>query len=154
MFTPIVLLTLLLTPYFITNTATNKKEYLNYAGMTGMALVFLTAGVGHFVKTDQMTQLLPVWFPFARECILLTGVVEIVLGLGLFFKKYRRRIGIIIIILLVLFLFVNINAAYNKVEYGGHSWGLYYLFIRVPLQLVFILWTYWFCVRKRDYVVY
>lgn len=154
MFTPIVLLTLLLTPYFITNTATNNKTYLNFAGVLGMALVLSIAGIGHFVQTDQMSQLVPVWFPLAKETILLTGLLEIALAGGLLFKKHRAKVGVAVIVMLAVFLLVNINAAYNRIDYGGHSWGLSYLFIRVPLQLVFILWTYWFCVRKRDFVVY
>lgn len=150
MFTPIVLLTLLVSPYFITNTATNNKDKIIYSGMVGVALVFFTAGIGHFVRTEQMMQMLPDWVPLIKAGVLLTGVVEITLALALFLKRYRRYVGIVIIALLILFIFVNINAAYNKVDFGGHSLGLRYLFFRVPVQLVFIFWTYWFCVKKRN----
>lgn len=150
MFTPVVLLTLLVSPYFITNTATNNKAKVVYSGMVGVALVFFTAGIGHFVRTEQMMQMLPAWLPLLKIGVLLTGAIEISLAIALFFKNYRRKVGIIIIALLILFLFVNINAAYNKIDYGGHSLGLRYLFFRVPVQLVFIFWTYWFCVKKRN----
>ncbi len=150
MFTPIVLLTLLVSPYFITNTATNNKHKLIYSGVVGIALVFFTAGIGHFVKTEQMMQMLPEWFPLVKVGVLFIGTIEIALAISLFFKKYRRKVGIILIVLLIIFLFVNINAAYNKVDFGGHSLGLKYLFFRVPVQLVFIFWTYWFCIKKRD----
>lgn len=150
MFTPIVLLTLLVSPYFITNTATNNKNKLIYSGMVGIALVFFTAGIGHFVKTEQMMQMLPAWLPLVKIGVLLIGAFEIILAVALFFRSYRRKAGVVIIALLILFLFVNIYAAYIKVDFGGHSWGLTYLFLRVPIQFVFIFWTYWFCVKKRN----
>ena len=33
---------------------------------------------------------------------------------------------------------------------GGHAWGPSYLFVRVPVQLVIILWAYWFAVRASE----
>jgi uncharacterized membrane protein len=56
--------------------------------------------------------------------------------------------------LLILFFFLilpaNINAAVNKIDYQKGTTdgnGLNYLWFRVPLQVFFIAWVYFFGVR-------
>jgi len=67
---------------------------------------------------------------------------------GLLVPHLCRLTGIYLIAFLILVLPANIYAAINRVEMGGHSMGPPYLFIRIPLQLILIIWTYWFAVRK------
>jgi hypothetical protein len=43
--------------------------------------------------------------------------------------------------MLVLFVPANVYAAIYHVPQGGHAWGL---LIRAPLQLIILLWIYWF----------
>jgi 6-phosphogluconate dehydrogenase (decarboxylating) len=41
----------------------------------------------------------------------------------------------------------EVSLAVRRIEFGGHSAGPRYLFVRAPLQLTLILWTYWFVLR-------
>ena len=46
--------------------------------------------------------------------------------------------------MLLFLLPINIYAAIMYVPMGGHGWGPIYLLIRVPLQLLLMVWTYRF----------
>ncbi|NIQ12902.1 MAG: hypothetical protein GTO02_00365 [Candidatus Dadabacteria bacterium] len=148
MSTPILFLILLISPYFVVNTFTKDKGKLKFAGVVGFSLVFMVAGVGHFIKTEEMMLMLPTWLPLLKVGVILTGILEIVLAIAILKKDYRKILGVFIIFLMLIFLMVNINAAYYKVPFGGHELGLRYLLIRVPLQFVFIIWVYYFCVKN------
>ena len=39
---------------------------------------------------------------------------------------------------------LNIYSAIHRVQFGGHSSGPWYLAIRLPLQVLLFVWTYWF----------
>jgi uncharacterized membrane protein len=41
----------------------------------------------------------------------------------------------------------NIYAALNQVPMGGHAWGPVYLLVRAPLQLILVVWAWWFTLR-------
>ena len=61
----------------------------------------------------------------------------------------RYRVGWIVLAMLLAFLPLNIHAAIQRVPLGGHAWGPVYLWIRVPLQVLLMLWTYRFATRSR-----
>ena len=74
-----------------------------------------------------------------------TGIFELVLAVGLFFTQTRVSAGWLLVILFVIFLPVNISAALKHVDYQKGNFegaGPAYLWFRVPLQLLFITWTY------------
>lgn len=48
----------------------------------------------------------------------------------------------------VVFFPANIYAAINHIPMGGHAWGPVYLLIRAPLQVVILLWIYWFTIKR------
>ncbi|WP_211345659.1 DoxX family protein [Paraflavitalea soli] len=111
----------------------------------------LFTALGHFLFTKGMTMMIPSFIPLKRELIYLTGIVEIILGIALLFPSVRTYAGIALIILLVLLLPANIYAAALKVNYEKGTFdgpGLSYLWIRVPLQLIFIGWLYYFSVSN------
>jgi uncharacterized membrane protein len=51
-------------------------------------------------------------------------------------------------VVLVLFFPANVYAALNHVPMGGHAWGPVYLLLRAPLQVIILLWVYWFTIRQ------
>jgi uncharacterized membrane protein len=50
-------------------------------------------------------------------------------------------------VVLVLFFPANVYAALNHIPMGGHAWGPVYLLVRAPLQIIILLWVYWFTIR-------
>ncbi len=106
-------------------------------------------GVGHFARTEQMAEMLPLWVPYRVALIYLTGILEWALAAALLIPGTRRLAGWACIAILVLFLPANIYAALNRVGMGGHLWGPVYLLVRVPLQIVLVGWAYWFVGRRQ-----
>ena len=122
---------------------------LTLAGRIGVCFVFLLAALGHFLKTDAMISMLPRFVPARRAVIYISGVFEILLAIGVVSLPNPAYLGWMIVAYLIAIFPSNIYATIERVPFGGHSMGPRYLFARFPLQLLLVLWTYWFCVKGR-----
>ena len=120
---------------------------LTLAGRMGVCLVFLFAALGHFFKTDSMISMLPPSVPARRAVIYLSGVLEIVFAIAVVSLPNPACVGWMIILYLIAIFPSNVYAATHRIPFGGHSMGPRYLFVRFPLQLVLLLWAYWFCAK-------
>ncbi len=116
-------------------------------GQISLAVLFVFTGLGHFVQTAQMAEMLPPAVPFRTGLVLASGVFEWLLAAGLFIPRYARIGGIAAIAFLILVFPGNVYAALNRVDVGGHGAGPAYLLVRAPFQLLLIAWAYWFAVR-------
>jgi uncharacterized membrane protein len=151
MLTPLVLLVLMTAPYLISRllkTAAQRDIDLRGAGAIGLTLLFILTGIGHFTETEAMARMLPSWIPGRVAIVYLTGVLELTIAAGFFFRKTRRITGWIATTILVLFFPANVYAAIHQVPMGGHAFGPVYLLIRAPLQLIILAWVYWFTIRE------
>ena len=150
MVTPIVMLLLLTTPYAVARglSALTHRDYdVHVAAAIGVSLLFVFTGIGHFIQTEAMSEMLPPWVPARELIIYATGMLEFAIAAGFLFTSTRRITGWIAIVVLVLFFPANIYAAMNHVAMGGHAWGPVYLLIRAPVQIIIALWCYWFVIR-------
>jgi uncharacterized membrane protein len=117
-------------------------------GRISLALVFIFTGLGHFIQTEPMAEMLPPWVPMRKEIIYASGVMELAAAMGLMVPSLSRFTGACLMVFLFLVFPANIYAAVNRVEMGGHAMGPSYLIFRTSLQLILIAWTYWFAVRR------
>ena len=150
---PIIMLVLLTAPYVIARllkSLTARERDLQNAGAVGLTSLFILTGIGHFTDTDSMAQMLPAWVPGRVRIIYLTGIFEFVIAAGFLFGRTRRLTGWIAASMLVIFFPANIYAAMHHVPQGGHAWGPVYLLFRAPLQLIILLWIYWFSIKTPD----
>ena len=74
--------------------------------------------------------------------VFLSGVAEVILGVGLLFPETQSLAAWGVMLLLIAIFPANIYM-YQK---GGAAFGVSdrILFWRLPLQLVLIFWAYWF----------
>lgn len=153
MTTPIIMLVLMMTPYLAARVAaavTHRDLDLRSAAAIGLGILFIFTGIGHFVQTEPMTQMLPPWVPGRVALVYLTGVLEFAIAVGFLVPRSRTLAGWVAAAVLVLFFPANIYAAINHVPMGGHAWGPVYLFVRAPLQVIILVWVYWFTIRQPD----
>ena len=153
MTTPIIMLILMMTPYLVVRvlSAVTRREFdVRGAAVIGLGILFIFTGIGHFIKTEPMAQMLPPWVPGRVLLVYLTGVLEFAIAVGFLVPKSRRFTGWVAAVVLVLFFPANIYAAINHIPMGGHAWGPVYLLIRAPLQAIILFWVYWFTIRQPN----
>jgi uncharacterized membrane protein len=124
---------------------------LVFSGNLAMCIMLFLTAFGHFKFTKGMTMMLPGLIPFKTQLVYFTGIAEIVLGLALTFPSLRYGAGIILIVIFILLLPANIYAAFKHINYETAAYngkGLGYLWIRIPMQVLFILWVLYFSVKK------
>jgi uncharacterized membrane protein len=111
--------------------------------------MLVITGVSHFTNTDLMMAMLPEVIPLKKETVLFTGVLEILASVGLILNKTSKLTSTLLIIFFVVILPANIEGSIDKVELGGMNQGVEYLYFRIPLQILFIAWIYYFGIRKN-----
>jgi uncharacterized membrane protein len=121
-----------------------------FSGNLAMCLMLCFTALGHFKFARGMAMMIPAPIPFKEAIVLITGIAEIVLGVCLMFSSLREVAGMILIILFIVMLPANISAAIRHLDYEKGTFtgsGTNYLWFRVPLQMLFIAWVYFFSVR-------
>ncbi len=116
-----------------------------------MSVMMLLAAAGHFMFPEGMALMIPEFIPYKAELVYITGILEILFAIGLLLPKYYTTTGIVLIIFFILILPANIHAAMQGLDYQKASFDgpdMRYLWFRIPLQIIFIVWTYIGAVRK------
>ena len=120
------------------------------SGRIAMTVMLAFTAIGHFAFTKGMTMMLPDFIPFKTEVIYLTGVIEIIAAVGLLIPGLRVWTGWALILFFILLLPGNIKAAIDHIDYQKATFdgnGPAYLWFRIPLQILFIVWTYFSAIR-------
>ena len=147
----LLLFFLLTVPYLILTLLsrwTSVKIKPSTRARVGLSVFFAFTATGHFIRTDEMSAMLPPWVPYRALLIYFTGVLEILGAIGLWFPGLTRLTGLCLILMLIGFLPANIYSAIDRVEFGGHGAGPAYLLVRIPFQLFLIWWIYWATEQK------
>lgn len=123
-----------------------KKEYdFALSARIAMSIMLVFTAVGHFAFTKGMSMMISKFIPFKESFVYLTGMFEILLAIGLLITKFKTISGYALIIFLLLMLPANIYASVNNVNLQKGTLdgnGIMYLWFRIPLQILFIIWTY------------
>lgn len=124
---------------------------LYLSGRIAMSAMLLFTAMGHFKFTQGMAMMLPEFIPAKKQIVIATGLIEILAAIGLLVSSTIKITGILVIIFFVLILPANIYAAIKKVnleksDYTGN--GINYLWFRIPEQILFIAWVYWFAIKQ------
>ena len=109
------------------------------------------AGANHFLDPPPYVAMMPAALPWPEALVYVSGVAEILGGLGLILPVTRRFAAWGLIALFVAVVPANINMAINRIPLGDHRFPAWALWGRLPLQLVLIAWASWFT-RDADAV--
>ena len=104
-----------------------------------LALLFTLAGIWHFVHPATYLAIMPPQLPAPLALVYVSGVFEVLGGLGLLPAYTRRRAGWVLLALLVAVFPANLYMALIHEQLhipGWVAWG------RLPLQLP-LLWWVW-----------
>jgi uncharacterized membrane protein len=113
-----------------------------------LVILMFSGGVLHFVAESFFVQIVPPQLPAPRLLVWISGVAEMALALALIPMRTRRLAGYGLVALLVAVFPANIYMAVANVQlHDMPSWfhqpSALGLWLRLPLQLVFIAWALW-----------
>jgi uncharacterized membrane protein len=111
-----------------------------------LALFMVGAGTIHFINPDFYIKIMPPYLPFHLELIYLSGFCEIALCVLLLVPRLSRFAAWGIIALLIAVFPANIYVYQHQDVLPAPP---IIHFLRLPLQGVFILWSYWHT-RRSD----
>ena len=107
-----------------------------------MGFFYIYAGTGHFRHPKFFLKITPPWVPYPEKINIFIGIVEILLGLLILFPLTRIYAAWGIIILLVVVFPANI---YHLTSGGaGTKVPIKFLWMRLPIQAILVLWAWWY----------
>jgi uncharacterized membrane protein len=113
-----------------------------------LALFFIVAGAAHFIAPAPYLAITPSYLPWPATLVAISGLAEILGGIGVCFRPTRVIAGWGLIALLVAVFPANIQAISTGMVMGSHALPVWMLWARLPLQLLFIVWVYRACFRR------
>ena len=105
-----------------------------------MAALYVFAGLMHFIRPKIYLRVMPNYLPAPKFLVLLSGVFEILLGIGLCFRETKDLAIYGIIAMLLVFLLVHFYMLKGEKESAGFPKWL--LVMRIPLQFLLMYWAY------------
>lgn len=113
-----------------------------------MALLYVVAGVGHFLAPARYEAIVPDYLPAHHALVLISGAAELAGGLGLLPASTRRAAAWGILALLVAVFPANLWMLQQHSRFPGIP--VWALAARLPLQLVLIAWAARYTRRPRS----
>ncbi len=105
-----------------------------------MGALYISAGVTHFIATSLYAKIVPPLLPEPRLLVQVSGVAEILGGVGVLVPATRKPAAWGLIALLVAVLPANVHMALDH-----ERWPLipqWMLWARLPLQLPLLAWAW------------
>lgn len=125
--------------FFFKNQLMTIKEILLFP----MAFFYIYAGYSHFKKAWFFYKITPPALqPWKKTINTIVGVAEIAGGIGLLIPQTRSAAAIGIILLLIAVFPANVYMLTSKG--AGMKIKNWFLWLRLPLQLVLLAWAYWY----------
>ena len=104
-----------------------------------MGLGYIWVGISHFYNTDFFLKIMPPSFPFHLESVYLSGFFEIIFGMGIMIKFFRKYASWGLILLLIAVYPANIYLAFNEVAQSKIGISSFMAsWVRLPIQFILI----------------
>jgi uncharacterized membrane protein len=110
-----------------------------------LAAAMVAVGVLHFVRPKPFVRIVPKYLPAPLALVYISGLFEILGGLGLLIPETRVAAAWGLIALYVAVFPANVYMLTDNVSLDPRKpIPRWILWARLPFQLVFIAWAYWF----------
>lgn len=113
-----------------------------------IAALFVVSGVLHLVRPAAYLRIMPPWLPAHTTLVLVSGIFEILGGIGVLIPATRVAAGWGLIALLVAVFPANVQMLTDAhARHASRAWQAA-LVLRLPLQAVLIWWVWRAAVRR------
>ena len=113
---------------------------LKAVGCYLMALLYIVAGINHFLNSSMYISIMPAWLPVKLFLVQLSGVCEILFGALLIPSATKQFSAWCIIFLLIAVFPANIQMSINY--YRANNPYFWLTILRLPIQFLLIWWAW------------
>jgi uncharacterized membrane protein len=114
-----------------------------------LGVLFIIASSFHFTAQDVEMQLIPRSLPWRRAALYISGIFELLGGIGILIPRFQVAAGRGLAALLVAIFPANIYHTIKRKRFRGMTASPLYHIVRWPLQGVLIWWALW-CSGKDE----
>jgi uncharacterized membrane protein len=104
-------------------------------------VAFIIASLPHFFAPERYLPMMPPFVMAPEAMIFVSGLGELLGGLGLLIPQTARLAAWCLVVLLIAIFPANIYVAISGVNAAGLPSSPWYTWSRLPFQLVFIWWV-------------
>ena len=116
------------------------SEFLRKLSLLGISVFFIYFGIDHFINPEFYLSIMPPMFPLHLEAVYLSGLFEILVGVGVLIARTRSIAGWGLLVLLIAVYPANIYMALTPEAFPDIP--LFVLYFRLALQFLFFYWAY------------
>lgn len=114
-------------------------------GLVTQAIFYVAAGINHFWHTAMYVAIMPPHYAHPVGLVQISGVAEVLGGIGLLVPWTRRFSAWGIVAMLIVYFDVHVYMALHVDHFASvPAWVIY---ARLPLQLLLIAWAGAYAVR-------
>lgn len=110
-----------------------------------LGVLFIVLGALHFVRPEFYLQIMPPYLPWHLELVYLSGLFEILGGIGVLVRPLRQVARWGLIALLVAVFPANIQMTVDAFGDNGTLAKQFISVVRLPFQPFFIYWVWAAC---------
>ena len=118
-------------------------KYIKLFTIYFMSIAYTYVGIRHFIDPDFFLAIMPNYFSLHLFFVYLTGLMEVVFGVLLVFRKTRKIAAYGLIVLLVIVFPANIHLVQSELSQSILDVTKEQSLIRLPFQGLFLLLAYW-----------
>jgi uncharacterized membrane protein len=108
--------------------------------------LLLIAGVAHLVAPDLFLRIMPDWAPWKYFWVVVSGIAELLLGVGLLLPRWRILAAWLTIAMLAAYIPVHVfDLLRDQPVVGSKTIAI----VRLPVQLLLMGWVYGLVLRWR-----
>ena len=108
-----------------------------------MSLLYVIVGIKHFTNTDFFVNIVPSIINYKEEVVLVSGLIEMILGILLLFNQTRKFAAWGIILLLIAVFPANIYLYLSETARDTLSISKNQALYRLPFQIPLMIISYW-----------
>ena len=108
-----------------------------------MSAMYITIGVKHFSDSTYLVNITPPFVPFKEGAVYITGVIEILAGVLILFKRSRTQGAYLLIFLLIIVFPANIYLYISELPRDLLGITQNQALIRLPFQIPLLILAYW-----------
>jgi len=110
----------------------------------------VSAGVLHLHAPTGFVRIMPDYLPWHLQLVYLSGLFEILGGVGLLIPRLIRHASLGLIVLYIAVFPANVHMAIHHIPFGESPIPTFLLWLRLPLQLIPIGLCLWFARQNRS----